>query len=480
MLFENKREIRVRFAPSPTGYLHVGGARTAIFNWLFARRNGGKFLLRIEDTDVKRSDQKMVAVILQGLTWLGIDWDEEPVYQSSNLARYRTVAENLVESGRAYYCFCSQERLEKLRKQRGQDRAAYFYDGHCRNLTPEEVQRNLALGKPAVIRFKTNPGKTKFADHVRGSLIFDNSEIDDFIILRSDKIPTYHLAVVVDDHDMGISHVIRGDDHLTNTPKQVLLYQALGWAEPEFAHVPLILGADRKRLSKRHGATSVMEFEQLGYLPEALFNYLALLGWSPKDNREILSKQELVQLFDLSGINKNSAIFDEVRLQWFNAQYIKNLETNDLYDRVLPIFEKEGATGSFSREYLEKVIALLKPRVKKLTEFYSAGKYFFQDPEQFDENAVKKHWRGEQVADRLAKLISELEQLTDFNEEKIEQVMRGLAEQLGIGAGKLIHPTRVALTGQAASPGLFEMMEVLGKDTVIRRLKKAVKILRGN
>ncbi len=477
MLFENNSGIRVRFAPSPTGYLHIGGARTAIFNWLFARKNQGQFLLRIEDTDVKRSDQKMVDAILGGLSWLGIDWDEEPVFQSSHLDRYREIAEDLVNSGHAYYCFCSQERLEKIRKEREGDRSAYFYDGHCRNLSPEEVQEKLEQKIPAVVRFKTEPGKTNFNDEVRGSLIFDNKEIDDFIILRSDKIPTYHLAVVVDDHDMGITHVIRGDDHLTNTPKQVMLYQALGWEIPVFAHVPLILGSDRKRMSKRHGATSVVEYKEMGYLPQALFNYLALLGWSPKDDREILSKDELIQIFDLKGINKNSAVFDETRLQWFNAQYINRASTSQLYELLEPFFQKEKLAENFDRAYLEKVIDLLKPRVKTLNEFLSTGKYFFSDPEHFDENAVKKHWRGENLLERMTQLTAALENLTSFDENSIETAIRNLAEKMGVGAGKLIHPTRVALTGSAASPGLFEMMAVLGKDVVLRRMKKAIELI---
>ncbi|OQX85365.1 glutamate--tRNA ligase [candidate division KSB1 bacterium 4484_87] len=477
MLFENNSGVRVRFAPSPTGYLHIGGARTAIFNWLFARKNQGQFLLRIEDTDVKRSDQKMVDAILDGLNWLGIDWDEEPVFQSEHLGRYREIAENLVNSGHAYYCFCSQERLEKIRKEREGDRSAYFYDGHCRNLSPEEVQEKLEQKIPAVVRFKTEPGKTNFSDEVRGSLTFDNKEIDDFIILRSDKMPTYHLAVVVDDHDMGITHVIRGDDHLTNTPKQVLLYQALGWEIPVFAHVPLILGSDRKRMSKRHGATSVVEYKEMGYLPQALFNYLALLGWSPKDDREILNKDELIQIFDLKGINKNSAVFDETRLQWFNAQYINQADTGELYKLLEPFFRKEKFTENFDRAYLEKVIDLLKPRVKKTTEFLSAGKYFFSDPEHFDEKAVKKHWRGENLLGRMTKLAEALGNLASFDENSIETTVRKLAEEMGFGAGKLIHPTRVALTGSAASPGLFEMMAVLGREVVLRRMKKAIDLI---
>ena len=480
MLFENNDEVRVRFAPSPTGYLHIGGARTAIFNWLFARHHGGKFLLRIEDTDFLRSDKKMVDAIVSGLNWLGISWDEEIVFQSKRLNLYRKISQQLIDQGNAYYCFCSQQRLEKLRQTKAKNRDAYFYDGHCRNLSKEQQEKLLRQSVPKVVRFKVEAGETTFADEVRGSLKFDNQEIDDFVIMRSDDVPTYHLAVVVDDYSMGITHVIRGDDHLTNTPKQVLIYQSLQQRLPKFAHVPLILGPDKKRLSKRHGATSVIEYKESGFLSDALFNYLALLGWNPGDEREILSQKELVDSFSITNINKNSAVFDETKLAWMNGQYISRLNDKQLYDMILPELKaaKDFDGVDFDESYIKKAVSMLKPRLKKITDFIEYGKYFFVDPVGYDEKAVKKHWRGEDLVERLSASVKMLSEMSDFCESEIENKIRTLAESKEIGAGKLIHPIRLALTGFAVSPGLFELMEVLGKDVVIRRLNRAISFLK--
>lgn len=482
MLFENDKNIRVRFAPSPTGYLHIGGARTAIFNWLFARKNHGKFLLRIEDTDFARSNEDMVAAIYDGLKWLGLTWDEDPVFQSSRLDLYRNACEKLVQSGKAYYCFCSQQRIEALRAVNRTKRAAYFYDGHCRNLSNHETQTLLKSNVPKVIRFSVEPGNTTFADLIHGSLTFDNQEIDDFVILRSDNIPTYHLAVVVDDYDMKISHVIRGDDHLTNTPKQILLYRAFGWELPKFAHVPLILGSDKKRLSKRHGAASVSEYRDAGYLPESFFNFLALLGWSPGDDKEILSRRELASDFEIQNINKNSAIFDETKLGWMNGQYISNMSDEELYEKVQPILKEHQffEIEKFGADYIKKTINLLKTRVRKIAEFLEYGLYFFKDPDSFDEVAVTKYWKGENLVDWLNLSSEVLSQIQNFTEEDIERAIRKLAEDLNISAAKLIHAIRLALTGFAVSPGLFELMAVLGKEVTIRRIKKAISILRKN
>jgi len=478
MLFETEAGTRVRFAPSPTGFLHIGGARTAIFNWLFARHHGGKFLLRIEDTDFARSSREMADAIIDGLSWLGIDWDEEPVYQSQRLALYQKACDQLLGEGRAYYCFCSQERLEKIRQEKGKERSAYFYDGKCRNLSAQEVNHLLQKNKHPVVRFKVQSGKTLFNDEIRGSLTFDHKEIDDFVIMRSDNIPTYHLAVVVDDHEMKISHIIRGDDHLTNTPKQVLLYQALGWQVPRFAHVPLILGSDKKRLSKRHDATSVSEYRQAGYLPEAMFNFLALLGWSSGDNQEILTKQELIERFSLQNISKNSAIFDKAKLMWMNSQYISQMSDDDLYQRIKPLIQNsEIDSANFNENYIKRSISLLKTRLKKLTDYLAYGQYFFKDPEQYDKKAVKKHWRGEDLSDRLSRTRDVISQLNEFTEQNIEAAIRNLADEMQISAAKLIHPVRVALTGFAVSPGLFELIEVLGKEVTVRRLNRAIEYL---
>lgn len=476
MTFEQKDNVRVRFAPSPTGYLHIGGARTAIFNWLFARHHNGTFLLRIEDTDFIRSDPKMVQAIYDGLKWLGLDWDEEPIFQSQRLASYRQIVQHLVDSNHAYYCYCSQAKLAERKELGEKDERAYRYDGHCRNLSRDEKEKLEKQGVPKVVRFRIEPGKTLFEDTVHGSLTIDNNEIDDFIILRTDGIPTYNFAVVVDDHDMAITHVIRGDDHLSNTAKQVALYQALGWQIPEFAHVPLILGSDKKRLSKRHGATSISDYEGAGFLAEAMLNFLALLGWSPGDDREIMTKLELIESFSLKGIAKKSAVFDESKLIWMNGQYINQMEDGDILKKIVPILlERKLIDQSIANDaYIKSVISLLKPKIKKISDFADLGFYFFKDPEQYDNDAVKKHWSDSEVAGRLANAGTRLSNLNHFDAMRIENTVRNFAEELGISAAKLIHPIRLSLTGFGVSPGLFEMMEVLGKEVVLRRIKRAV------
>lgn len=476
MLKEQSDNIRVRFAPSPTGYLHIGGARTAIFNWLFARHYGGKFLLRIEDTDVARSEAKMVQAIYDGLEWLGLNWDEAPVFQSQRLERYRQIASQMIRSGQAYYCFCDQQRLA-LRKELGEkDERAYRYDGHCRLLSEAERQRLEREQVPHVVRLKVDPGQTQFIDEVHGSLTVDHDTLDDFIMLRSDGMPTYNFAVVVDDHDMAISHVIRGDDHLPNTPKQILLYQALGWPIPKFAHVPLILGPDKKRLSKRHGATSISEYATAGYLPEAMVNFLALLGWSPGDDREIMSMQELIQSFRLEAISRKSAVFDETKLIWMNGEYIGRLSAEELSQRVLPVLHERHLIGEneFSQEYIQRALLLLQPKIKKLTDFAGLGYYFFKDPQQYDGDAVRKYWQDEDIADRLKRVSGRLAGLEQFTAENVEVAIRNLAQEAGVAAAKLIHPVRLALTGFGVSPGLFELMDILGKEVVLRRLNLAI------
>lgn len=482
-MFKNKSDnIRVRFAPSPTGYLHIGGARTAIFNWLFARHHQGTFLLRIEDTDFARSDPKMVEAIYDGLNWLGLDWDEEPIFQSQRMETYRQVALQLIEQEQAYFCYCSKEKLDQQRQSGGEGERTFRYDGHCRNISASERKKLEAEGVSKAVRFKVEAGKTSFSDEVHGSLTINNDEIDDFIILRSDGIPTYNFAVVVDDHDMEISHVIRGDDHLSNTPKQIMLYQALSWQQPLFAHVPLILGSDKKRLSKRHGATSISEYESAGYLPEAMLNFLSLLGWSPGDDREIMAKSELIESFALNGIGKKSAVFDEAKLIWMNGEYISRMSDDDLLQRVFPILQQQQAfaESKFSESYVNKTLSLLKPKIKKITDFANLGFYFFKDPEQYDEAAVKKYWQDDFVSNRLKAVVDRLIKLDEFDAEQIESSIRNLAEESGISAAKLIHPIRLALTGFGVSPGLFELMEVLGKQVVLRRINIAIDWLTNN
>ena len=435
---------RLRFAPSPTGYLHVGGARTALFNWLYARRHGGVVVLRIEDTDVERSQAEMVTGILDGLRWLGIDWDEgpevggphAPYYQSQRLERYRAAAKQLLDSGQA------------------------FEDG-------------------GAIRFKVPPGKTTFVDSVHGPIEFDNEHIESFVILRSDTHPTYHLSVVCDDIDMAITHVVRGDDHISNTPKQVLLYNAFGKTPPTFAHVPLIMGADKQRLSKRHGATSVMEYEKLGYLPEAMFNFLALLGWGTGSNDELLTKDELVQRFNLEGISGGNAVFNTEKLDWFNHQYLLKLTDEELVARV-------GGLGAWGLEGLGKdpawssrVLALLRPRCKRLTEYRDQLTPFFEGPTSYDPDGVKKHLSAPEAREHLEALRQAYIATGDWTEVALEKCLRELAEARSAKAATLIHGTRIAMTGRMVSPGLFEMLVLLGRERVVDRLARLIAALAG-
>ncbi len=452
-------EVRVRFAPSPTGYLHVGGARTALYNWLFARNQGGKFLLRIENTDVKRSSKEMEEYIKEAMLWLGLDWDEDIVYQLDRLEIYRKFAQELIEKGLAYYCYTPPE---ELKKEGG--------GVECFEVDTAEYQ-----GKPLAIKFRVpDEGTTEFYDIIRGHISFKNKDISDFVIVRSDGIPTYNFAVVVDDHYMGITHVIRGEDHISNTPKQIMIYKAFGWKIPEFAHLPMILGPDKKRLSKRHGATSVLEYREQGILPEALFNFLALLGWSPGDNREIVPKDEMIKLFDLTRVGKRAAVFDLDKLHWINSEYIRMKSDEEIYKLALPFVERAGLVkNDEDREKFRKVVPLLKERARLLKDFVDLSEYFFKDVKSYDEKGVKKHFK-EGVEERLSLLVERLEKLDSFDEKSIENVVRALAEELGVSAAKIIHPTRLAVTGRTFGPGLFELMTVLGKDECIKRLKKAI------
>ena len=468
----NNSSIHVRFAPSPTGSLHLGGARTALFNYLFARHEGGQFLLRIEDTDVQRSSSEMTDQILRSLQWLGLHWDGEIYYQSEHRDRHVAVCQELIQSGHAYPCFCTPELLEEKRLK-NEKAGLYQYDRSCLSLTKVEVQKRLDAHQPYAIRFRIPEGQTEFNDLIHGQTVFQNEEIDDFIILRTDGTPVYQIAVVSDDHDMGVTHVIRGDDHLSNTPKQILLYKALGWSIPQFAHVPLIWGPDKKRLSKRHGAVSVEAYQEQGILPEALVNYLALLGWSSGTNEEIMGMESLIESFTLQAVSKKPAIFDMKKLEWMNGQVIRSKPVCD----YLPIIRKQlkelKICESCDDAYILRFIELMRDRISHLGEFVQSGKYFFTDPIQYEQNAVKKHFHREGVADRIQQLIQKLSEVPEWDENTIEETVRGLAENMDIGAGKLIHPTRLALTGSSISPGLFEMMALLGRENVLRRLKRA-------
>ena len=475
----NSGTIRVRFAPSPTGYLHVGGARTALFNWLLARRAGGVFVLRIEDTDRERSSAAMTQAILDGMSWLGLDWDEGPVHQADGVQRHVGDVERLLEKGRAYRCFCSAAALEERRRvAAGTDPHAFRYDRLCLDTVPAaEAVRRAAAGEPFAVRFHVPDGETAWEDGVYGRIAFANRDIEDFVLLRSDGTPTYNMAVVSDDVDMRITHVVRGDDHVSNTPKQILLYRALGKAEPVFAHVPMILGADGKRLSKRHGATAVGEYRQQGILPEAMVNFLALLGWSPGTDEEVMTRAELIERFSLDGINRKSAVFDPQKLLWMNGQHIARMSAADLEPLVLEVLEAQ-APGSAEalrarRPWLHALIDLLKVRARTIGDFAVHAAPYLDDRITYDPAAVAKHWKDPATAERLRALHARFAALEDWAEPALEDALRALADQLGVGAGKLIHPLRVALVGQAVSPGIFEVATVLGRAVVLDRLTRA-------
>lgn len=475
--------VRVRFAPSPTGRLHVGSAHTALFNWLFARHHGGVFILRIEDTDRSRILEGALEDILEGLKWLGLDWDEGPYLQSERVEIYREYTDILIERGWAYRCFCSPEQLERMRKEQQAKGEPPRYDRRCRDLPPEEVRRRVEAGEPHVVRLKVPlDGDTCFRDAIRGEIAFRNAELDDIVLLKSDGFPTYHLANVVDDHLMGVTHVLRAEEWISSTPKHILLYKAFGWKPPQFAHLPLILGPDKSKLSKRHGATALLDYRDKGYLPEAMVNFLALLGWSPGDGREKLSREEMVEEFSIEGVTKRGSVFDEAKLEWLNGLYIRELPLEDLYKRVSPFwvrskFVRPGELDD-RREWLLRLLGLLRERARKLTDFAEGATYFFRDPEDYDPDGQRKHWKDPSLtAERLRLLGERLAGVEPFKEAPIEAAVRGLAEELGVSAAKLIHPARLAVSGKTFGPGLFEMLALLGKETVLRRLDRAVEFL---
>ena len=474
--------VRVRFAPSPTGYLHIGGARTALFNWLYARRHGGTFILRIEDTDVERSSADMTTGILDSLRWLGLDWDEgpgvggphAPYLQSERLPKYAAAAVQLVAGGRAYHCYCRPDDLKAKREAAEALGGAWMYDRTCLSLSAEEIAAREAAAIPCATRFRVPPGETTFEDAVRGRIAVAHDHIEDFVLVRSDGHPTYQLSVVVDDVDMGVTEVVRGDDHISNTPKQVLLYGALGASVPRFAHVPLILGPDRKRLSKRHGATSVGEYEAQGYLPEAMVNFLALLGWSPgSGDREVFTRDELVAAFTLQGISGGNAVFNQEKLDWFGQQHMLRLPAREILRRLQPALEAEGlwhsAFDQERREWIEAVIDLVKPRAKRLGDFLPQLGPFLGDRIERDPAAVAKHLSAPGVREHLGALRDRFAALESFDRHSLESSLRAVAEERGLKAGVLIHAARVAVTGQAVSPGIFEVLELVGRERVLER-----------
>lgn len=469
----NNQKMRVRFAPSPTGYLHVGGARTALFNWLLARRHGGVFVLRIEDTDRSRSSDEMTQAILDGMQWLGLSWDEGPLHQADAIEQHKADAYALLAQGKAYRCFCTQEQIEARRGP-----LQFGYDRYCRRVEVADAEGRAAAGEPFAVRFLVPEGKTTWDDAVHGHTEFDNDSIEDFVILRSDGSPIYNLAVVSDDVAMEITHVIRGDDHISNTPKQILLYEALGHAHPIFAHVPMILGPDGKRLSKRHGATAIGEYYEQGILPEAMTNFLALLGWSSGTDQEIFSLAELVDRFSLEGINKKSAVFDTTKLEWMNSQYIVQLPPEELERRVAADLFAEPPGSETSPEWRRKLLDVLKIRARTLTGIVDLARAYLRDDVEYDQASIQKHWKHTaETADRLTKVRARLA-AAEWNEDALEQAIRAVAEESGVGAGKVIHPLRVAVTGTGASPGMFDVLVLLGRERSLKRIDAALDMLR--
>jgi len=493
-------EVRVRFAPSPTGYLHIGGVRTALYNWLFARKERGKFILRIEDTDEMRSTTEAERAIIEGLDWLGLDWDEGPDWytdkdkgefgpyrQSQRVEKYIKHKDRLVGKGLAYYCYCQPDELKKRREEALRKGMAPMYDGRCRNLTEEEREKKKNL--PKAVRFKNEKLKEKIAfdDMIRGKVEFDSEAIGDFVILKSSGFPTYNFAVVVDDYEMEITHIIRGDDHISNTPRQILLYEAFGWNPPKFAHVPMILGSDGARLSKRHGATAIDDFKKEGYLPEALLNYLVLLGWSTEDSQQIFEKDELIEKFSLRGCNKSSAIFDPKKLLWMNGEYVRKMSVEKLtlesFPWILPLLEKEGLTDKdvkwdnledSLKMVVQKATGLEQEKIKLLKEVPGHIDIFFKKKIEYDEKAVNRILKKEGAKEILLDMIAIFERLENFDGKSIEDSVRSYANEKDIKAAKIIHPLRVAVSGRDWGPGLFAMLELLEKERVLKRIKECL------
>jgi len=469
-------DVRVRFAPSPTGYLHIGGVRTALFNWLFARHHRGRFILRIEDTDQSRSTDEAIGAILDGLRWVGLDWDEGPHRQTERLGLYRQHAMALFEQRQAYWCVCTAEELETRRKEAQARGLPQKYDGRCRD------RRITNPSGDAALRFKApQEGETVVEDLIKGQVVFENSLLDDLIILRSNGVPTYNFSVVVDDALMGITHVIRGDDHLTNTPRQIPIFRALGYAVPQFGHLPMILGTDKARLSKRHGATSILAYKEMGYLPEAMVNYLVRLGWSHGD-QEIFTGQELIEKFSLDHVQKSSAVFNPEKLLWVNAEHIKFSEPGRVATLLRPFLDQAGL-GAEARTkpagWLEQLVTLFRERARTLAEMATAATPYIKDELAFDEAAVKKLLTPA-IVPALTKLTDHLAGVSDFSQAELEKVFKHLVEEEGMKMGQLAQPVRVALTGGTASPGLFDVMVLLGRERTLARLKKGITLARSS
>ncbi|HEX2718835.1 MAG TPA: glutamate--tRNA ligase [Gemmatimonadaceae bacterium] len=468
---------RLRFAPSPTGYLHVGGARTALFNWLYARKNGGVFLLRIEDTDKARSTEESTRAIFEGLTWLGLDWDEAVVYQGANLERHQADADRMLANGTAYRCFCTPAELEERRRDAEARKESFKYDRRCDRLPREEVERRVRAGEPHVLRFRVPDGTTEWDDLVHERIAFPNKDIEDFVILRSDRTPIYNMAVVSDDIAMGITLVMRGDDHISNTPKQIMLYRALGSELPKFAHLPMIHGTDGKKLSKRHGATAVGDYQHQGILPGAMLNFLALLGWSPGGDREVMTLDEMIALFSEDGLQKKAAVFDPKKLEWMNGQHLSRTPAAELAPRVTPLLVAAGyateATLDSRRDWYYALLDLLKVRARTTDDIVRQAAPYFVDDISYDPDAVAKQWKDAAATRDVLHATRERLSKTEWNAAAMEESLRQLAEERGIAGGKIFQPLRVALTGLAVSPGIFDVLLMLGREKSLRRIEAA-------
>jgi glutamyl-tRNA synthetase len=482
MQSESQTSVRVRFAPSPTGYPHLGNIRTALFNWLFARHHGGIFILRIEDTDVARRVEGAVEIIQDSLRWLGLDWDEGPYFQSQRLSLYRETAQRLVDEDHAYLCYCSPERLEAMRQEQMKHKRPPKYDRYCRDSTQRAIARSAAPSVTPVIRFKTPlEGETTFHDLIYDRVTFKDDTLDDFVLLKSDGYPTYHLANIVDDHLMRVSHVLRAEEWLSSTPRHVLLYQALGWQAPQFAHLPMILGPDRGKLSKRHGATNINEYQQQGYLPDAMVNFLALLGWSLDDRTELLSREELINHFSLERVGKTGAIFNREKLEWMNGVYLRRLSVGEFVCRAMSFLDKdlpESVRRPLDESYVSQVLSLIQERAKTLAEVSQLADFFFLDEPRYDAGLFLKGKLDAKSATGAITIASQkLEQAATWDAGTLEGILRSLAIELNMPTGELFGLLRVAVTGRTAAPPLFQTMAVLGKEKCLKRFKMTLRLL---
>lgn len=465
--------IKTRFAPSPTGYLHLGGARTALYNWLYARKQQGKFILRIEDTDIKRSSKRYLDDIVKSLEWIGLNWDEEIYFQSKRIKIYQKYAQKLINSGYAYYCFCPAKGEERKEKKE-------LESCFCLNLSLSKIKELEGSNTPKVIRFKALKEIIKLYDLVRGEITFPSDTTPDFIIVKSDGIPTYNFAVVIDDALMEITHVIRGDDHISNTPRQLMLYKALGFKPPKYVHLSMILGNDKKRLSKRHGATSITYFKREGYLPQALVNYLSLLGWSTSDSQQILSMSELLEKFSLKGISKNPAIFDYEKMLWINGQYIRKMKVEELNEKFINYLKKEKIYLSSKDKWYQEIAALHQSRIKTIKELLPQTHYLLKENIEIEKDAADSYLNSEKTLEILKKTKEAISLVSDFSSKSLEEILRSLISKLEVEAKEIIHPLRVALTGTTASPGIFEVIYLLGKEKVLKRINKAINLINTN